>query len=69
MLVTHRTWIVYGTYNFDPMAMFFGSADEAREFMLECVHHPHAEEVNLDVSEIEGVKYKKLVWVSGEEEL
>ena len=69
MLVTNRssTWIVYGTYNFDPMAMFFGSGDEAREFMLECVHHPHVEEVNLDVHELRGVKCRKLVWVSDDE--
>tara|TARA_S200002703_G_scaffold159693_1_gene174148 strand:- start:15520 stop:15729 length:210 start_codon:yes stop_codon:yes gene_type:complete len=69
MLVTHRTWIVYGTYNYDPMVMFFGSEEEASEFLWECRLHPHFEEVNLEINEIEGVKYKKLVWVSDEEEL
>lgn len=61
------TWIVYGTYNCDPMAMFFGSGSEAREFMLECVHHPHVEEVNLDVHELRGIQCRELVWVSDDE--
>ena len=64
MMVTRTVWLVYGTYNDEPVAMFFDNERDALEFMWECRMNPHVDQIMLAINRVKGINYHDVQFVA-----
>jgi hypothetical protein len=63
MKVTRTTWLVYGTFNGDPLAQFFDDGKEAWQFVQDLSTYPNNVQRCLAVNEVQGVDYEAIRFI------
>lgn len=57
------TWLVYGTYDDEPVAMFYDNERDALEFMWGCRMNPNSDQVRLEMNKVKGINYRDIEFV------
>ena len=67
MKVTRTTWLVYGTFNGDPLAQFFNDSKEAYQFLEDLRTYPNRPQRCLAINEVRGIDYEAIEFIHHEE--
>ena len=67
MKITRTTWLVYGTFNGDPIAQFFNDGKEAWQHVEDLSTYPNNPQRCLAVNEVRGIDYEAIEFIHHEE--